>query len=181
MSSIVKSRIALIAIIAAFLIPVLIAKLVLENNWYQGAVTNKGRMLVPPIEVGDALNQELPPLWRVGLVATEACNAACDQALYAVNQLDVALGKESGRVTPLFISGGNVTADLEQVPRVHQITDPQLAAALSELPEDVIFVMDPLGNVILHYPIFADEEAMRSEAKNILGDLRNLLKLSKIG
>ena len=92
MSNVKKSRATLSGVVLAFLIPVIGAKLVLDQNWYQGAVTNKGTMLVPPLELKQ-LNQLLPEGWRVALRDDGACGAACIQALYAMNQLDVALGK----------------------------------------------------------------------------------------
>src|SRR5690554_6013147 len=90
-----KSRATLIGVVLAFLIPVIGAKLVLDQNWYQGAVTNKGTMLVPPVELNE-LATSLPEGWRVALLDDGSCTDACIQGLYAMNQLDVALGKETG-------------------------------------------------------------------------------------
>lgn len=181
MSSQIRSRIALVAVIVAFAVPVLIAKLVLDNHWYQGGVTNEGAMLVPPIELGDTLNQQLPPKWRIGYVVDGNCEAKCQQALYALNQTDIALGRESDRVQPIVLSRGEIEFSLDQVPMVQHLTNAELINALADLPAQRIFISDPMGNVILHYETFADEEAMRTEAKSMLSDLRKLLKLSKIG
>lgn len=180
MSTVKKSRATLIGVVLAFLIPVIGAKLVLDQNWYQGAVTNKGTMLVPPLELKE-LNTLLPEGWRVALRDDGACAAACTQALYAMNQLDVALGKETDRVAPVLISASATTMDLTQVPLVTAIENPSLAQALLDIPSHHLMIIDPLGNVVLHYPTFAEEEKMRAEAKNLLSDLRTLLKLSKIG
>ncbi|PTC00697.1 hypothetical protein C9975_06080 [Thalassospira xiamenensis] len=181
MSSQFRSRLALIAVVVAFLVPVIIAKLVLDNHWYQGGVTNEGAMLVPPIELSDQLNQSLPPKWRIGYVAGAQCDADCQQALYALNQTDIAIGRESDRVQPIVLTNGDLDFDLSQVPMVQELVNPDLESALQGVPTKRIFIIDPLGNVILHYEVFADEEKMRSEAKNMLADLRKLLKLSKIG
>ena len=180
MSSIKKSRATLIGVVLAFLIPVIGAKLVLDQNWYQGAVTNKGTMLVPPLELNE-LSKLLPEGWRVALRDDGACGAACIQALYAMNQLDVALGKETDRVAPVLISAGPTTLDLTQVPLITAITHNALSQALLDVPAHHLMIIDPLGNVVLHYPTYAEEEKMRAEAKNLLADLRTLLKLSKIG
>lgn len=181
MSSQFRARIALVAVIIAFAIPVIIAKVVLDNHWYQGGVTNEGTMLVPPIELGDTLNQTLPAQWRIGYVVEGSCDAQCQQALYALNQTDIALGRESDRVQPIVVSSGDIEFSLEQVPMVQHLTNAELIDALADLPPHRIFISDPLGNVILHYETFADETAMRAEAKSMLSDLRKLLKLSKIG
>lgn len=181
MSSQFRSRLALVAVVVAFLIPVLIAKLVLDNHWYQGGVTNEGAMLVPPLELNDQINQSLPPKWRLGYIAVNGCDASCEQALYALNQTDIAVGRESDRVQPIVLTNGDLDFDLDRVPMLQEVVNPELVTALADVPPNRIFVIDPLGNVILHYEVFADEEKMRSEAKNMLADLRKLLKLSKIG
>ena len=180
MTSVKKSRATLIGVILAFLIPVIGAKLVLDQSWYQGAVTNRGTMLVPPYELGDFANL-LPAGWRVVLVDQGDCGDACMQGLYAINQLDVALGKETQRVSPIYISASASQLALEYVPLVTHIEHQQLAQHLAVLPAQRLLIVDPWGNVVLHYPTFSDEEQMRAEAKNLLSDLRNLLKLSRIG
>lgn len=180
MSNVKKSRATLIGVVLAFLIPVIGAKLVLDQNWYNGAVTNKGTMLVPPLELKE-LNTLLPEGWRVALRDDGNCSNACVQALYAMNQLDIALGKETDRVAPLLISANSSQLDLTQVPLVTAIENTALAQALLDVPAHHLMIIDPLGNVVLHYPTYADEEKMRAEAKNLLADLRTLLKLSKIG
>lgn len=181
MTSVKKSRATLIGVVLAFALPVIGAKFVLDQSWYQGAATNKGTMLMPPIELSDALQSELPEGWRVALVADNDCGAPCKQGLYAMNQLDVALGKESDRVKPLVFSREPLDFDLNQTPLVKPIVGDDFPAALADLPPHRLFIIDPMGNVMLHYPTFGEEEAMRTEAKNLLSDLRTLLKLSRIG
>ncbi|RUO78661.1 hypothetical protein [Pseudidiomarina taiwanensis] len=180
MSSVKKSRATLIGVALAFIIPIIGAKLVLDQHWYQGAATNQGIMLVPPVELGE-LKQGLPEGWVVLLPQTGACGLACQQGLYAINQLDVALGKESGRVSPVFLTPTPTEHDLSQTPVVKAVADAELSQPFASLPADQIFIIDPLGNVILHYPLHQDEEAMRMEAKSVLSDLRKLLKLSRVG
>lgn len=180
MKSVKKSRATLIGVVFAFLIPVIGAKLVLDQTWYQGAVTNKGIMLVPPVELGD-LNQTLPEGWVIALIDDGQCGVDCEQALYAINQTDVALGKETDRVTPVLISALPSNLNTDNTPKVQSVTSPELVQKLSEIPQHHLFIIDPLGNVMLHYPTYTVEEEMRTEAKNMLSDLRTMLKLSKIG
>ncbi|WP_417666163.1 hypothetical protein [Pseudidiomarina sp.] len=180
MTTIKKSRVTLVGVVLAFLIPVIGAKLVLDQNWYQGAATNKGTMMVPPVELRQ-LSNSLPEGWRVALRDDGNCDQACVQGLYAINQLDIALGKETDRVSPILISANGTQLDLNQVPLVKHVQDLALAQAVADIPAHHLFIIDPLGNVVLYYPTYENEEAMRAEAKNLLSDLRTLLKLSKIG
>lgn len=180
MTSVKKSRATMIGVFFAFLIPVIGAYMVLEQNWYQGAATNKGTMLVPPFELGE-LNSQLPEGWRIILLDNGSCSDACMQGLYAINQLDIALGKETERVTPVLISAEPTSLAVEQVPIVQQVVSAELIEMMAALPAEQLFIVDPMGNVILYYPTHSDEQTMRLEAKNVLADLRTLLKLSKIG
>jgi hypothetical protein len=180
MTTVKKSRATFIGVILAFALPVIGAKLVLSQHWYQGAVTNHGTILIPPIELQDkALS--LPQGWRIALYDDGNCSDACMQALFAINQLDIALGKETERVTPVVISNALTELDLAQVPLVQHITHQEFGTAIEFLPPHSLFIVDPLGNIVLYYPTYTDEHAMRMEAKNLMADLRTLLKLSKIG
>ncbi|RUO63016.1 hypothetical protein [Pseudidiomarina insulisalsae] len=181
MTSVKKSRATFIGVILAFALPVIGAKFVLDQSWYQGAATNKGTMLVPPIELGETLNQRLPEGWNVALIADNECGTPCEQALYAMNQLDIALGKETDRVTPLVFSKEPLAFNLDNTPMVQAVYDSAIIARLSDLPPHQLFIIDPLGNVMLHYETYANEEQMRAEAKDLLADLRTLLKLSRVG
>lgn len=180
MTSVKKSRATLIGVALAFLIPVIGAKLVLDQDWYKGAVTNKGTMLVPPIELAE-LSRVLPEGWRVAFIDNGQCEVKCMQGAYAINQLDIALGRESERVTPIVLSSVPSQLALENTPVVTAIVAPQVVEALGQLPSEQLFIIDPLGNVMLHYPLHAEEEKMRLEAKDMMSDLKTLLKLSKIG
>ncbi len=180
MTSVKKSRATLIGVALAFALPIIGAKLVLSQHWYQGAVTNHGTMLIPPIELRE-MADELPSGWRIALYDDGHCNEACIQALYAINQLDIAVGKETERVTSIVISNNESTLDLSPFPLVENITHQGFGSAIDTLPTHSLFIVDPLGNIVLFYPTYSDEQAMRMEAKNLLGDLRTLLKLSKIG
>ncbi|HAS21843.1 MAG TPA: hypothetical protein DCR51_01545, partial [Idiomarina loihiensis] len=66
-------------------------------------------------------------------------------------------------------------------PHITQLVTPELIEQLSALPENTLFIIDPMHNVMLYYPTHEDKEQMITEGKNVLADLRKLLKLSRIG
>lgn len=180
MTQAISSRLTLISVILVFLIPIIAAKLVLDRHWYQGAATNHGTMIVPPLELAE-LATALPAGWRLALVVNGDCPTQCQQAIHMMNQVDIALGKETERVTPTVIYTGLEPAALALATHVIPVANEALAQRLAEIPEHSLIIIDPLGLVVLYYPSHADEHAMRMEAKNILADLRTLLKLSKVG
>lgn len=142
----------------------------------------------------EADKDESESKWVLLVTGEQDCNKACQQALYTVRQVNIALGKEAKRVTRVLVSDQKSNAlpgDIaEQHPRLAIATTEKSALQQfatggasnreginnSEMNADSwnIWVVDPLGNVILRY------EANR-HGKDILKDMKRLLKLSNIG
>ena len=55
------------------------------------------------------------------------------------------------------------------------------AIAELNLSADYIYVADPLGNIMLRYPIIADRDAAFVKGNDIYFDLKKLLRISRIG
>lgn len=180
MSSLNRSRRTLIIVLIAFLLPVIIAWVILDQHWYQ-AGTNKGTLLANPVALEQA--DSLPEGWKLAYVPPKECRQACQNALFVMNQIDVAVGKDTDRVTPLVITATQ-RDDIAQYHQQFEFTElvsATLLSQLGELPKNTLFIIDPLNNVMLYYPTHSDQEAMVLEGKNVLADLRKLLKLSRIG
>jgi len=134
--------------------------------------TNRGAFVDPPVntqELGwQAVTEE--PSWWVWMVAGQ-CGAQCQETAGKLRATHILLNRQAGRVrrgyTALDADAGN--AWLEEYPRMLEIriTDPEPLS-------DGVYIVDPLGNLVLHYPLNTDPEA-------VLQDLRTLLKLSQIG
>jgi len=91
-----------------------------------------------------------PPKWQVVLASTVAC-APCSIFSEGLDNFHTALGRERDRVVVREINATDLTID-----------------------EPFIWVVDPLGNVVLKF-----EPAVNPTL--ILQDLKKLLKLSKVG
>ncbi|MCK7458856.1 hypothetical protein [Idiomarina aminovorans] len=181
MSSLNRSHRSMIIVFLAFILPVLAAWLFLSQNWYEVG-TNKGTLLQSPITLNTEANQ-LPEGWQLGYIAPQNCGSTCENTLYVMNQVDVAIGKDTDRLTPVVLhQSESMQSDFNHsAPHITQMITPQLIEQLSELPENTLFIVDPMHNVMLYYPTHSDKEKMIAEGKNILADLRKLLKLSRIG
>lgn len=181
MSSLNRSRRAIIIVFVAFIVPLLAAWLILSQHWYE-AGTNKGTLLQPPITL-DKQTGQLPEGWQLGYIAPQNCETSCENTLYVMNQVDVAIGKDTDRLTPVVLHPSESRqADFNHsAPHITQLVTPELISQLSELPENTVFIIDPMHNVMLYYPTHEDKEQMIAEGKNVLADLRKLLKLSRIG
>ena len=83
---------SLLIIFAVFVLPVVLAKLALDGNWFERGATNRGELLQPVVSLTSMLDQQAPS-WRVMYVVPATCNAECENALYAIQQVWIALGK----------------------------------------------------------------------------------------
>ncbi len=172
---------------AVFILPVLLAKLALDNGWFNQAATNKGELLSPPIDMG-VLNTTKPePKWKFLYILPESCSLECENALYSVVQIHSALGKESDRAEVVVIAHEKSNASqlvlLQKNPQVRLlITDlKSLQQVFKGNSTNAIFIADTLDNVILRYPLFIDQEQAILHSRDILADMRKVLKLSRIG
>src|SRR5690606_3270834 len=116
--------------------------------------------------------------WQMGYVVPAHCAAECQQQIYLLAQSHTALGKEQGRVTPVLLVsehsdmtalGGSV---LKQIPVNTQF--------MQHVEAGDVVIVDPLGQLVMR---FAEPEASQqiAQSRNVLADLRKLLKLSRVG
>ena len=178
MNSLFKSRLNLILVLVAFILPVILAKLVLDNHWYQGGVTNKGVLINKPISFA-SLGMENPHkgLWQVIYMPPAECNAQCQERLYILKQSHTALGKYRDRVTPVIIKPASTTLTLAQDMPVL----PPSSAMKAQLADGEIIIVDPMGNLVMRYASVSGKEEQIAQGKDLLADLRKMLKLSRIG
>ena len=123
---------------------------------------------------------ELRGKWIMLQADGGACEAACRDKLYKMRQVRLAQGKNMDRVRRLWIVLGEGAVD----PALQKgfagtimvrAGDRMLLRQLPSRtdPTEHIWLLDPLGNVMLRYPPQADPTGMKN-------DLVRLLKVSKI-
>jgi hypothetical protein len=121
--------------------------------------------------------------WSLVYVGNGACDSACRQALYVMRQTRLALNNDMTRLQRLFLASGDCSACglLARVDPGLEVLDAGGAAGtalLREFPspgrEHSLFVVDPLGNLMMSYDV-------RGDPHGLLEDLKKLLKLSHIG
>ncbi len=123
---------------------------------------------------------ELRGRWVMLTVDASVCDQACRHKLYTMRQVRTAQGKEMARVERLWLltDGGTPTADLlnEYDGTVVARSNTTLVKALPAKASatDYVWLLDPLGNVMMRYPKDPD-------AKRMVKDFERLLKYSRIG
>ena len=179
-----KSRRSMIMVLAAFILPIVLAKLALTQGWLDYGVTNKGTLVENELTLQKlGLEQaDLKETWLVIYSLPQHCDTHCEQTLLSVNNSYIALGRERPRVKRVALSPQTLSP--QQSERLTEnswtiIATPRRVTTL--LPEPQVLVVDPLGNVILSHKPPADDDAQAMFGKEILADMKKLLKYSRIG
>jgi len=184
-----RARLKLALVFAIFLGPLLAA-----FAWYYGiggaprATTNHAPLLTPPVPLrafanpmvaGARFNLEsLRRKWSIVHLLPAPCAAQCERALYHTRQARLALGRDTARVQRILLGQrAQLTRLAADHPDAIRLTpaatglEHQLAALPH--PADTVLI-DPLGNAMLIIPATL-------APRDLLKDLKKLLKLSRIG
>lgn len=121
--------------------------------------------------------------WLLMSVSSATCDAACQQRLYFQRQLREALGKEKDRLDWIWLVNDAAGVDKRLMPALSTSTVLRVpAAGLGEwLPpatdvgvEAHIYLVDPLGNLMMRFPANMDAAGAASAKR----DLDRLLRAS---
>lgn len=181
-----SNRKPLILFCLVFLLPVLLAWMALQSNWFNKGATNRGELLSPVVEMPDLLRGDTP-VWRLVYVLPETCDQVCQNAIYSLNQVWQASGREKDRVIPTVLatakSDPNALNSLQQEEQfsILRTESEHLTNVFKNQSVNGIFIADTLGNIILRYSLSGEQQQAVMQSRDILADLRKLLKLSRIG
>jgi len=124
--------------------------------------------------------------WTLLYFAEGACAEACRAALYKTRQVRLNLDHERDRVQRVFIASGECCdweylngqhPDLKTARGGSQTRQVTALLPAGDTTGDVagrVYLIDPMGNLMMYYPVDAPPKGM-------LEDLKRLLKLSHIG
>ena len=183
-----RGRLTLLLITALFVTPIIIAMYLYfgDTDWRPAQSTQKGSLITPPImlpEEGFAATPEnlrFREVWSLMVLADERCDASCVEALEHIRQIRLSLGPKMTRMQTVYLPGAQAAIEplnLAEFPKL-LVIDPADSAALRELittwENGEIFLVDPLGNVMMSYPPGTTMGDVRK-------DLGHLFKLSGIG
>ncbi len=177
--------------------PIILATVMYYTGWlHPESRSNHGELIDPAVPVaelnlegadGEPLEARFgpqleDPAWLL-VVTAEQCGDQCERLLYLARQVNIALGKDANRVSRAAWLG-QVPAGLQarwgqeysSMERLQLAGDalPNWPAAVNPAAEPRILVVDPFGNVMMHY-------GSEHSGKDILEDLKHLMKLSTIG
>ena len=175
-----------------------------RGAWHPGGHVNAGELIQPPRPLpslalplqnsGETVADFLRRKWTLLYVEQGPCSQGCQKRLYDTRQVRLALDRDMDRVQRVFIADGgccDFQVLREQHPDVIAVRmTPAAAPLLALLPRrgagngngngannataERIYLIDPLGNLMMSY-------APDAKPKGMLEDMKRLLRLSQIG
>ncbi|MDE2451471.1 MAG: cytochrome oxidase assembly protein [Gammaproteobacteria bacterium] len=186
------------ALAALFFLPLLASGwLYYGTSWRPGGHINHGELIQPPrplprvslarVPIGGDIAASDPALfrrsWTLVYVGDGSCDASCRGTLYVMRQTRLALGTDMTRLARVFLVTSDCCAK-DFLAREHagitvlDATSAGGATLLNRFPagdrSHTLFVVDPLGNLMMRYDV-------RRDPRGLLVDLKRLLELSQIG
>jgi len=181
-------------LLGSFIVPMVVAYLYFFFG-DRPSVSSNGVLINPVVDIetlglsdesGSLLDRDaLTPKWRIYTFVDSNCDADCQQKLFNMRQINVALGKNRQRLQHVIVHLTSPDSDFAQlIESEHQqaiklFAKDESIKALANNPaentnQQTIYLVDPLGNIMMKFS--AD-----LTAKLILKDINKLLKISRIG
>jgi hypothetical protein len=168
------------------------------STWRPAQHTNHGTLITPPVTLPEVLPSPqaadasgapgerlaLRGKWTLLVVGQgeSGCDTDVPETLVYARQTWLSLAQLTPRVQRVLLAGTGC-CDAGYLQREHaglialDTSDPSAALLLQQVPEPTagtIFVVDPLGNLMMRYDVRQDPKGLRE-------DLKKLLELSHIG
>ncbi|MBD9600389.1 MULTISPECIES: hypothetical protein [unclassified Pseudomonas] len=177
-----KGRLQLLLILLGVIGPMILAtgmyKLqfwVPEGRSYHGELIGNGQTRA------DLGVQAQEDRWQILVTAPKDCSVDCQQLVYLARQIQIGLGRDAGRASHALAVAQPLSSEYDakltrEYPQLQRyplsLTDFHKTAGDQAVPQ--LWIIDPHGNLVLRYDPTV-------KGKDLLNDLRHLLKLSNIG
>ncbi|WP_026957613.1 hypothetical protein [Aliagarivorans taiwanensis] len=162
-----KGRRQLLLVAAVFVLPILLAWLVLKFQWFETGVMSHGEWVDPPMQLDGYPSGK----WGLAKIEPRLCSESCLEQRELLQQVWLSLGA-ARQQTGLWVIADSEPANL-----------PEGAQWLASSPVPAEFagsepswlVIDPKGWVILSY----QPELGHEHLKGLVADVKKLVKLSR--
>jgi len=183
----VGQRAKLVILMALFAAPIA-ASLVAYRYGHRAPTANHGELLLPPAQApgkpferaggGTFSFGELRGRWVLVAADSGACARGCQDKLFLVRQVRLAMGRNAERIARVFVADDGKAPDaaaLAPYAGTEVIVRPPGGASAPMLGDRAhVYLVDPHGNVMMRWSDHA-------EPKGVIRDLELLLRASQIG
>ncbi|ROL67609.1 hypothetical protein [Pseudomonas vranovensis] len=177
-----RGRLQLLLILLVVLGPMILATSMYKLKfWVPDSRSYHGEMIGNGQTLADLGVSATEGRWQLLVSTPKECGLDCQQLVYLARQIQIGLGRDASRASHALATAQPLTADYQaklerEYPQLQRYPlDLSRYGALSQGKQDAqLWIVDPHGNLVLRYDA-------RVKGKDLLNDLRHLLKLSNIG
>jgi len=169
-------------LLAMFILPIAFGTLFFyaNPNYFSESTVNYGDLVRPVIATGEGDIEidggaSLQGIWTMVYVSSR-CDDVCEKAVVDMKTIRTLMNADMRRIQRMIIIEDNSTPTSDDVALVKaRVTSEKLAQNLKKYTGNAIFLIDPIGNIMLYY------EPQNIDIRLVIKDLKRLFKYSRIG
>jgi len=169
-------------LLAMFIMPIAFGTLFFyaNPNYFSESTVNYGELVRPVIatDEGDIEidgSASLQGIWTMVYVSSR-CDEACEKAVADMKTIRTLMNADMRRIQRMIIIENNSTPTVNDETLIKaKITSEKLTKSLKKYAENAIYLIDPIGNIMLYY------EPQNIDIRLVIKDLKRLFKYSRIG
>ena len=170
-------------LLAMFILPIAFGTLFFYANpkYFSESTVNYGELVQPVIATDegdieiDGGASSLQGIWTIVYVSSR-CDEACEKAVADMKTIRTLMNADMRRIQRMIIieDSSIPTSDDKGLIKA-RVTSEKLTQSLKKYTENAIYLIDPIGNIMLYY------EPQNIDIRLVIKDLKRLFKYSRIG
>jgi cytochrome oxidase Cu insertion factor (SCO1/SenC/PrrC family) len=170
-------------LLAMFILPIAFGTLFFyaNPNYFSESTVNYGELVRPVIATDeddieiDGGASSLQGIWTMVYVSSR-CDDACEKAVVDMKTIRTLMNADMRRIQRMIIIEDNSTPTSNDESLIKaRVTSEKLTQSLKKYTENAIYLIDPIGNIMLYY------EPQNIDIRLVIKDLKRLFKYSRIG
>ena len=169
-------------LLAMFILPIAFGTLFFyaNPNYFSESTVNYGDLVRPIIatDEGDIEidgGASLQGIWTMVYVSSR-CDDVCEKAVVDMKTIRTLMNADMRRIQRMIIIEDNSTPTSDDKTLIKaRVISEKLTQSLKKYTENAIYLIDPIGNIMLYY------EPQNIDIRLVIKDLKRLFKYSRIG
>jgi len=169
-------------LLAMFILPIAFGTLFFyaNPNYFSESTVNYGELVRPVIATDDTDieidgSASLQGIWTMAYVSSR-CDEACEKAVSDMKTIRTLMNADMRRIQRMIIIKDNSTPPSDDKGLIKaRVTSEKLTQSLKKYTENAIYLIDPIGNIMLYYG------PQNIDIRLVIKDLKRLFKYSRIG
>jgi len=169
-------------LLAMFVLPIAFGTLFFYANpsYFSESTVNYGELVRPVIATDESDieidgSASLQGIWTMVYVSSR-CDDACEKAVADMKTIRTLMNADMRRIQRMIIIEDNSTLTSDDKTLIKaKVTSEKLTQSLKKYTENTIYLIDPIGNIMLYY------DPQNIDIRLVIKDLKRLFKYSRIG